>query len=186
MTELEKMQRAKMYVDKLANGIDPLTDAEITGDGTLNNVRISRCLFYVSEVLGRVIDNDGEVARKVQVLKSQQLPFEITTEQLASVEISEQPVGVTVITKRINEVINENIKKVAVVHISNWLVEKGYLAEEIASNKKRKIATAKGEELGIYTMDAISPQGLPIKKNVYDANAQKFVIANIMEIEKAE
>lgn len=186
MTELEKMQRAKMYVDKLANGIDPLTDAEITGDGTLNNVRISRCLFYVSEVLGRVIDNDGEVARKVQVLKSQQLPFEITAEQLASVEISEQPVGVTVITKRINEVINENIKKVAVVHISNWLVEKGYLAEEIASNKKRKIATAKGEELGIYTVDAISPQGLPIKKNVYDANAQKFVVANIMEIEKAE
>ncbi len=186
MTELEKMQRAKMYVDKLANGIDPLTDAEITGDGTLNNVRISRCLFYVSEVLGRVIDNGGEVARKVQILKSQQLPFEITAEQLASVEISEQPVGVTVITKRINEVINENIKKVAVVHISNWLVEKGYLAEEIALNKKRKIATAKGEELGIYTVDAISPQGLPIKKNVYDANAQKFVVANIMEIEKAE
>ena len=27
MTELEKMQRAKMYIDKPANGIDPLTDA---------------------------------------------------------------------------------------------------------------------------------------------------------------
>lgn len=27
MTELEKMQRAKMYIDKLANGVDPLTDA---------------------------------------------------------------------------------------------------------------------------------------------------------------
>lgn len=26
-TELEKMQRAKMCIDKLANGIDPLTDA---------------------------------------------------------------------------------------------------------------------------------------------------------------
>ena len=26
-TELEKMQRAKMHIDKLANGIDPLTDA---------------------------------------------------------------------------------------------------------------------------------------------------------------
>ena len=26
MTELEKMQRAKMHIDKLANGIDPLTD----------------------------------------------------------------------------------------------------------------------------------------------------------------
>ena len=64
MTELEKMQRAKMYIDKLANGVDPLTDAEITSDSTLNNVRISRCLFYVSEVLGKVIDNGGEVGRK--------------------------------------------------------------------------------------------------------------------------
>ena len=28
MTELEKMQREKMCIDKLANGIDPLTDNE--------------------------------------------------------------------------------------------------------------------------------------------------------------
>lgn len=43
MTELEKMQRAKMYIDKLANEVDPLTDAEVTSDSTLNNVRISKC-----------------------------------------------------------------------------------------------------------------------------------------------
>lgn len=51
MTDLEKMQRAKMYIDKLANGIDPLTDSEITDDSVLNHVRISRCLFYVSDIL---------------------------------------------------------------------------------------------------------------------------------------
>ena len=43
MTELEKMQRAKMCVDKLADGADPLTDAEIADDRTINDVRISRC-----------------------------------------------------------------------------------------------------------------------------------------------
>ena len=26
MTELEKMQRAKMYIDKMANGINPIDD----------------------------------------------------------------------------------------------------------------------------------------------------------------
>lgn len=186
MTELEKMQRAKMYIDKLANGIDPLTGAEITGDGTLNNVRISKCFFYVSEVLGRVIDNGGEVVRKTSATKARQIPFAITAEQLALIEITEQPVGVVIMTKRINEVIGENMKKAAAVHISNWLVGKGYLAEEIAAGKKRKIATAKGEALGIYTVDAVNQQGVPIKKNVYDINAQKFVIANIMQIENAE
>ncbi len=185
MTELEKMQRAKMYIDKLANGVDPLTDAEIAGDSTLNNVRISRCLFYVSDVLGKVIDNGGEVGRKRSAPKPKLLPFEITAEQAATIEISEQPVGVAIIAKRINEVIDENVKKASAVHISNWLVEQGYLAEEIAANKRRKVATAKGEALGIYTVDAISPNGVPIKKNVYDEHAQRFVVEHIMQIESS-
>lgn len=186
MTELEKIQRAKMYIDKLANGIDPLTDAEIAGDSTLNNVRISRCLFYVSDILGKVIDNGGEVGRKKSAPKPKLLPFEITAEQATAVEISEQPVGVAIIAKRINEVIDENMKKAAAVHISNWLVEQGYLAEEIAANKRRKVATAKGEALGIYTVDAVSyTNGVPIKKNVYDEHAQRFVVEHIMQIESS-
>ena len=44
MTELETMQRAKMYLDKLARGIDPITDREMPEDAVLNNVRICRCL----------------------------------------------------------------------------------------------------------------------------------------------
>ena len=43
MTELEKMQREKMCIDKLANGIDPLTDNEMTDDRRLNDLYISRC-----------------------------------------------------------------------------------------------------------------------------------------------
>jgi hypothetical protein len=59
MTELEKMQRAKLYIDKLAGGIDPLTDAEVPGDSVLNNVRLSRCFYYVSDILRQVIENGG-------------------------------------------------------------------------------------------------------------------------------
>ena len=51
MTELETMQRAKMYLDKLANGINPLTDQPASDSDCINQVRISRCLFYVSDVL---------------------------------------------------------------------------------------------------------------------------------------
>ena len=41
--EFEKMQRAKMHIDKLANGIDSLTDNEMTDDLRLNDLYISRC-----------------------------------------------------------------------------------------------------------------------------------------------
>ena len=54
MTELEIMQRAKMYLDKLANGINPVTDQPASDSDCINQVRISRCLFYVSDVLRRV------------------------------------------------------------------------------------------------------------------------------------
>ena len=56
MTNLEIMQHAKEYLDKLARGIDPLTGCEVPEGEIINNVRISRCLFYVSDVLRQVIE----------------------------------------------------------------------------------------------------------------------------------
>lgn len=181
MTELEKMMRAKTYIDKLANGIDPLTDCEVPDDKVLNNVRISRCLFYVSDILSKVIENGGEVGKK-QIVK--QSPFFITNEQLEKVEVSEQGVGVQVISKRINDVIGDNVKKCSAVHISSWLLNEGYLSEITRADKRVKIATDKGMSLGIKTVDSVSLTGISYKKNVYNSDAQRFVISNIMNIEK--
>ena len=63
MTELEKMQRAKMYIDKMANGINPIDDVSAADSDMINNVRISRCLFYVSDILRQVIDNNGVIVK---------------------------------------------------------------------------------------------------------------------------
>ena len=51
MTDFEIMQRAKMYIDKMTNGINPITEQYVRDEDMINNVRISRCLFYVSDVL---------------------------------------------------------------------------------------------------------------------------------------
>ena len=45
MTELEIMQRAKAYIDQLANGINPIDGTSVADSDVINNVRISRCLF---------------------------------------------------------------------------------------------------------------------------------------------
>ena len=58
-TELEIMIHAKTYLDKLANGINPLTDEVLPETDVVNQVRISRCLFFVSDVLRQVIDKGG-------------------------------------------------------------------------------------------------------------------------------
>lgn len=46
MTEVEKIAYTRMYIEKLANGINPLTDQAVPDTDLINNVRISRCLFY--------------------------------------------------------------------------------------------------------------------------------------------
>ena len=77
MTELETMMRAKQYIESLANGKNPLTGQNVNDDDIINNIRISRCLFYVSGVLQKVIDNGGEV-QKVKSKKSQREEFNLT------------------------------------------------------------------------------------------------------------
>ena len=54
MEEREKLAAAKKYLDDLANGVDPLTGRILPEDSGVNNVRVSRCLFYVSSVLEKV------------------------------------------------------------------------------------------------------------------------------------
>ena len=78
MTELETMRRAKMYLDKLAQGIDPITNQEVPDDSVLNNVRLARCFFYVSDVLSKVIENGGVIGGKPKLQA-----FTICPDQLA-------------------------------------------------------------------------------------------------------
>ena len=56
MTEQEKLQRAKYYMDCLANGMNPFDGTSIPEQDVVNQVKISRCLFYVADVLRRQIE----------------------------------------------------------------------------------------------------------------------------------
>ena len=58
-TELEIMKHAKEYIDKLANGIDPFSDKPVPDGDIINNVKLSRCFFYISGILEKVIENGG-------------------------------------------------------------------------------------------------------------------------------
>lgn len=64
MTELEKIAYAKTFIDKLANGINPLDNTAIPDGDIANNVRLSRCFFYVSSILGKEIDRESKKREK--------------------------------------------------------------------------------------------------------------------------
>lgn len=177
MTELETAQRAKMYMDQLARGIDPISGRVLPGDSALNNARLSRCFSYVSGILDQVIRNGGQVG---QIQKSD---FSISPDQLARVQISARPVRVTEFADVLLQATGSAaMKRPSSAKISNWLTAHGFLAPEpTPDGKSRKVPTAAGLRLGITAQMRQSPDGdyLAI---YYDANAQRFLLENLFDI----
>ena len=64
MTELETMIRAESYIRKMADGINPITNEPAADCDMVNNVRITRCLYYVSDIL-RQRRGDKEKVRRL-------------------------------------------------------------------------------------------------------------------------
>ena len=61
-------------------GIALLTDQKVPEGEIIHNARITRCLFYVSDVLKQVLENGGNQVRRVK--NSEMLPFALAYYQL--------------------------------------------------------------------------------------------------------
>ena len=132
MTELETMQRAKMYLDKLAQGIDPISGQEIPNDSVLNNVRLARCFFYVSGILDQVIANGGRVI-------SGEKNFYITQEEISRLQPSQEALRITQFADRITDGVHDPARKrLKATTITNWLIEKGFLEKRVDEAGKSK------------------------------------------------
>ena len=176
MTEIETIARAQMYLEKLAKGIDPLTDKEIGENDIVNNVRVSRCLFYASDILKQIVIGKGRF--KIDVPAKGE--FTITHEQLAGFEFSQRPINVSEIVRRINLLIDaSSVKELKTTGITNWLVEAGMLTTNIVRNKTVKRPTAAGISLGISTEERTSQYGVQYESVFYDIAAQHFIIDNM-------
>jgi len=174
MTELETMQRAKMYLDKLAQGIDPITGRELPGDSALNNGRLSRCFFYVSGVLDQVIANGGVVGSRPK------LDFAITMDQLARVRLSREPIRITQLIDRICEAVGDpRMKKPGATVITNWLLAKGFLEiQENPNGKNRRVPSQHGYRLGLSSENRQGQDG-EYTVIFYNEQAQRFILDNL-------
>lgn len=180
MTELEKIAYAKTYVEKLANGINPLTGEVVPESDLINNVRISRCLFYVSDVLRQVVERGGSSPRRA---KAPKVPFEIDYQTRQNFSYSEHPITISEITKRINDLIAiPEMKKLSYKHISHWLVECGYIV--LIPDEKGKmirVPTDQGVRVGIAVEQREGIQGV-YSICFYSKSAQKLIMEHLNEI----
>lgn len=184
MTELETIERAKMYIDKLANGVNPLTDQAAPETDIINNVRISRCLFYVSGILQQAIDN-----AKFSVKKETKAHFSLPIDKRYEFAFSDRPLSVSEIAERINSLTDPSqMKRFRYASITSWLLELGMLTEvQTAEGKPVKRPTEQGKNIGIDLDERTGTQGV-YHVVVYDLSAQHFIMDNldaILEYEHA-
>lgn len=181
MTEIEKIKYAKTFIDKLANGINPLDDTPISEDDVVNNVRLSRCFFYVSDVLRQVIENGGVSFTKPVRQKKQE--FSLSDEARLKIQISKSPISVREISAHLNSIIDLNItKKISAQVINNWLLNAGFL--EIVSlpdGKRVKLPTVQGNEVGIFSEEKTGQYGTYISI-LFSSQAQQFIYDNVETI----
>ena len=183
MTELEMINRAKTYIDKLANGVNPLTDEPVSENDIVNNVRISRCFFYISDLLRRFAEGGFPEAAK----KGKKQPFIITQEQRKRFEFSETPISVSEIARRFNAAVNtEGAVQMRYSGITFWLIESGLLSvDRREDGREVKLPTAAGMELGI-SQEVRSGANGSYTVVVYNENAQRYIVDNIDAILEAE
>ena len=177
MTELETLERAKMYLDKLASGVDPLTDRPAAEGDVIRQARVSRCLSYVSDVLRQLIERVGVPKPKKRVGGA---PFALTPAEAARFDYSDVPIPVGELTQRVNACLtDENTQRLRNGVISAFLEEAGFLASETdADGRARRLATEAGERIGIYSETRTGYRG-PYTVTLYTRDAQVFVLDHI-------
>ena len=177
MNELEKIAYARSFINKLAEGINPLDDTPVPENDIVNNVRLSRCFFYVSDILRQVIDNGGITPAKT--MKQGKQEFSLTEEAKAKFALSEQPVYVSDILDQLNALSDEASVKLPSTAVTGWLTEQGFL-EVITKHdgKNAKRPTEQGRGIGIITEERSGMYG-PYTVVLYTSEAQRFILDHL-------
>lgn len=184
MNEQEKLERARMYIEKLANGVNPLNDEEVPDDSLLNHVRLTRCFFYVADVLRQQIENGGP-PKAPAAKRQRRAEFALTPEQHEAFPFSAEPLVISALTALLNELVDPEsmMKKVTTTSITGWLVNKGFLTDVIVHGKRSRRPTRQGEELGMYSETRQGMYGEYVLV-LYKETAQRFIVDNIETIVK--
>lgn len=180
------LRHARGYLDALSRGIDPLTGEMLDPGEVVCQDRIRRCLVYVSDVLGQVIENDGEIGGGRE-RRSRRLPFAPNEAMQTGVEISDTPVSLNTIVVQINAYVERGMYKLRHRDVAAWLAANGILQATTDENgKKRMRVTETGKAMGITEeLRYSSGRGMHYTVLLYSAQMQRFIVGHLTEIAAA-
>ena len=182
--QLEMTKRAKMYIEKLLKGMNPVDDSNITSDSVINNEKVQNCFSFILSILemhekvleGLPVKNEKRRGRRY---------FDLSIDERNDILVSDVSLTVSEFVKNINVLIdNTQMKSLKATSVTGWLLRKGFMEEYIGNGgKKYRTPTAMGNEIGLTVEYRVSKYSKETYQTVlYNKDAQQFIVDNIGEI----
>lgn len=175
--EKERIIKARETVEKISNGINPLTGDQIEDTSFLHDGRIIRCLNFVQEILGNAIEGGLRPHSK------KSMDFMITDEEKKRIELPKGKIGINQFAQCVNDVIDlDKSKKLTGMEINKKLKKMGILGEQsLEDGKKRTILSDRSEEFGIES-ESRNNNGSSYEMILFNETGKKFLLDSLEKI----
>lgn len=193
MEKAELIERAKMYLKLLSEGVHPVTGAEIPADSAFMDEKVKRCFSFISQVLdeymelsAKVEKIDAEKERDTVVIAKKRV-FTITQEQCDNIKLSKEPITILSFMKNINSVIDtDTTEKLSSTRINKWLSKRGLFTSEKVQTIVNKTVYKPSDfalKIGILEEEILDKKSGEVKSQIkLGTSAQLFIIENLEEI----
>ncbi len=175
VADTQKLLETKGLIEKLANGVNPVTGTPIQDESFLNNPKILRSFYFLTDYIPTQIEQKTFSPRKPT-------KFLITDEQIENIALPPGKIGINEFAKAINRVIDPQVsKKVTGQMINKKLKELGILSESVdAEGKVNTITNENSEGYGIESVTKTF-NGREYQKVVYNEVGKEFLLKHFME-----
>lgn len=175
--DIKKLETAIIYLQRIAEGNNPINNMPAYEDTVLNDPNVIRCMFFVKEVLEEVKRNGGYIGKKAKKSDKVEFPMEI----LDDFSYKEDK-AISKFVEQINELIDQNVyKKLSYRSIIKWLKLNNFLQEVHSEdfNKVITLPTEKGIQLGIRAERRSNSRGVEYMLVIYNRQAQEYIVENL-------
>lgn len=176
--ENKKLERAIEVIKLLSQGINPFTNEPYEDDSLINDPRMIRCLYYVTEVLEKY--KTGNIVKYVQ---RKDLPYSFPKDIMSRVVLPPEKIGVNAFSKAVNAAIDDSVCKNLTGNALNLQLKKMRILsdEEGVNGKHRTVLNSRSADYGIETIMS-EFEGKTYEKVVFNDAGKRYLLEHLQEI----
>jgi len=175
------------YMERILSGHHPVNNSVIEGNSIVKDENVKRCFAFITDVLKRVYEQPIKQGKSKSKNKYTSATFKPDYKTVVERMIQNREVKMSemngLISPYLKDLFVEDIDKVPVARISNWLLDKGYLisvTDETGSNHRE--ASEAGKLIGMTNTLVDYEKGHSYVQYKFTPKAQRFIFENLSEI----